>query len=59
MANVLTNNILDSDKIEFLRALYSKTVLTVSNKKVEINKEVMQESTLSPNLFNIFIIKIT
>ena len=26
-ANLLTNNILDSDEVEFLRTLYSKTVL--------------------------------
>ena len=54
-ANLLTNNILDSDEVEFLRTLYSKTVLTVGNQKVEINKGVMQGSIISPALFNIFI----
>ena len=53
--NLLTNNILDSDELEFLRTLYSKTVLTVDNQKVEINEGVMQGSIISPALFNIFI----
>ena len=54
-ANLLTNNILDSDEVELLRTLYSKIVLIVGNKKVEINKGVMQRSIISPALFNIFI----
>ena len=41
-ANLLTNNILDLDEVEFMGTLYSKTVLTVGNQKVEINKGVMQ-----------------
>ena len=49
-ANLIINNVLDSDEVEFLRTLYSKTVLTVANQKVEINKGVMQGSTISPQL---------
>ena len=41
-ANLITNNILDSDEVEFMRTLHSKTVLTVGNKKLEINKRVMR-----------------
>jgi len=48
-------NILDSEEIAFLRTLYSKTTLTVGNKKVEIHKGVMQGSVISPALFNIYI----
>ena len=54
-ANLLTNNILDLVEVEFLRTFYSNTVLTVDNQKVEINKGIMQESIISPALFNIFI----
>ena len=46
-ADFITNNIL-ADEVEFLRILYSKTVLTVSNRKVETNKRVMQGFTISP-----------
>ena len=38
-----------------MRTLHSKTVLTVGNQKLEINKGVMKEYTISPALFNIFI----
>ena len=55
LINLITNNILDPDEVEFLRPLYSKSVLDVGNKKVEINKGVTQGSTISPALFNIFI----
>ena len=54
-ANLLTNDILDSDEVEFLGSCYSKTVLTVGKQKVEINKGVMQRSIISPVLLNIFI----
>ena len=54
-ANLLTNNILYSDELEFLRTFYSKTVLIVGNQKVEISKGVMQGSITSLALFNIFI----
>ena len=54
---LLTNKILDSDEVEFLRTLYSKTVLTVGNQKGEINKGIMEGSIISLALFNIFIEK--
>jgi len=52
---LLQKNILVSEEVSFLRTLYSKTTLTVGNNKVQINKGVMQGSTISPALFNIFI----
>jgi len=54
--DILTDkNILDQEEVAFLRTLYSKTTLMVGNKKVEINKGVMQGSTISPALFDIFV----
>ena len=47
--------ILDEDEIEFIRALYSNTTLKVGDNNVYINKGVMQGSTISPALFNIFL----
>ena len=54
-ANLLTNKILDSDKVEFLRTIYSKTVWTLGNQKVEINKEDHARFYHCPALFNKFI----
>ena len=54
-ANLLISNILDSDELKILKTFYSKIILTVGDKKLEINKGVMQGSIISPALFNIFI----
>ena len=51
----IEKNILGTKDVAFLRTLYSKTILTVQNNQVEIYKGVMQGSTISPPLFNIFI----
>ena len=52
-ANLLINKMLDSHEVEFLRTLHSKIVLNVDNQKVEINKRVMQRSTIS-QLYSIY-----
>ena len=49
LVNLLTNHILNSDEVEFLRTLYSKTILTVGNQKAKINKGVIQGSIISPS----------
>ena len=46
--------ILTDDEVEFIRALYSHTKLTIGKEKIEVNKGFMQGSIISPNLFNIF-----
>ena len=53
--NLLKNKrILADDEVEFIRALYSHTKLTIGKEKVSVNKGVMQGSIISPSLFNIF-----
>ena len=49
-------NILDPLEIDFLRALYSNTTVTIGEtERLQINKGVMQGSIISPALFDIFV----
>ena len=53
--NLITKAILEPLEVEFLRALYSNTTITIGEKQtLQINKGVMQGSVLSPALFDFF-----
>ena len=49
------NRILEEEEIQFLRALYANTYISIGRYKVRMSKGVMQGSTISPALFNIFL----
>ena len=47
--------ILRNTEVDFLQALYAHTAITIGKHKVFIRKGVMQGSTISPSLFNIYL----
>ena len=53
---LIVKNILEPAEVEFLRALYSNTIITIGkNERLQVNKGVLQGSVISPSLFDIFV----